>query len=82
MVREVLESVLAASHLRRTALIALLVGTWLTAFNQGDVLMAGGWNATLALKLVLNYLTPFVVANLGLLSRHPLPGTFTPPPKR
>lgn len=67
--RESFATVLAPAHLRRTGLIALLVGSWLSAFNHGDALLAGAWSAKLALKLFLNYLTPFVVANLGLLSR-------------
>lgn len=56
------------AHLRRTVLIALVVGTWLTSFNLGDLLLQGQWNATIAVKLCLDYLTPFVVSNLGLLS--------------
>ena len=55
-------------HLRRTASIAAAVGTWLTIFNQGDILMSGGLSTLVLGKIVLNYLTPFVVANLGLLS--------------
>ncbi|HWU67758.1 MAG TPA: hypothetical protein VN046_02695 [Stenotrophobium sp.] len=57
------------AHLRRTGLIALAVGSWLTAFNLGDLLLQGQWSAAIALKLALNYLTPFVVSNLGLQSR-------------
>lgn len=64
-----IEVVLAPAHLRRTAGTALVVGTWLTAFNQGEVIAAGAWTAALVVKLALNYLTPFVVANVGLLSR-------------
>jgi hypothetical protein len=64
-----LATVLAPQHLRRTGSIALLVGLWLSAFNQGDVLLAGAWSAAMVLKLTLNFLTPFVVSNLGLLSR-------------
>jgi hypothetical protein len=55
-------------HLRRTSTIALVVGSWLTLFNQGEVLASGHVSAVLLLKVLLNYLTPFVVANLGLLS--------------
>ncbi|MEQ1440061.1 hypothetical protein AAG565_11925 [Fontimonas sp. SYSU GA230001] len=75
MNRNVLRTVLAPAHLRRTGLIALIVGSWLTAFNQGDALLAGAWSGRLALKVFLNYLTPFVVANLGLLSRHATPSS-------
>ncbi|MBU6430596.1 MAG: hypothetical protein KGR26_16375 [Cyanobacteria bacterium REEB65] len=49
--------------------MALVVGTWLTLVNQGDLLFTGHWSAGLAGKMVLNYLTPFTVSNLGLLSR-------------
>ncbi len=55
-------------HLRRTVAIAIVVGSWLTLFNQGGVLWAGQASLALLLKVFLNYLTPFVVANLGLLS--------------
>ncbi len=56
-------------HLKRTLLIAFVVGSWLNLFNHGDVLLRGAWSAHLALKLALNYVTPFVVANVGLLAR-------------
>ncbi len=55
-------------HLRRTSTIAFVVGSWLTLFNQGGVLAAGHVDPALLLKVLLNYLTPFVVANFGLLS--------------
>jgi len=35
----------------------------------GEALLAGQWTLRLAIKIALNVLTPFVVANLGLLSR-------------
>jgi hypothetical protein len=53
--------------LRRSAWIAAIVGTVLTAINQGDVLLAGHWSAALAWKLPLTYAVPFVVATLGAL---------------
>ncbi|MGH8190834.1 MAG: nitrate/nitrite transporter NrtS [Rhodanobacteraceae bacterium] len=55
-------------HLKRTVLIALAVGTWLNLFNHGDELIRGVMSAHLAGKLVLNYLTPFIVSNIGLLA--------------
>ncbi len=55
-------------HLRRTFTIAFIVGSWLTLFNQGEVLASGQLDSVLLLKVFLNYLTPFVVANLGLVS--------------
>lgn len=56
-------------HLRRTGAITLLVGTWLTLFNHYGLLLTGVVDAELVLKVFLNYLTPFAVANAGLLSR-------------
>jgi hypothetical protein len=45
-------------HLRRTGSIALVVGTWLTLFNQGDVVWDGHVGGWIWIKIVLNYLTP------------------------
>lgn len=47
------------------ARIALVVGTWLSLLNQGEAVLDGHppW-----VKLVLNYVTPFVVASLGFLA--------------
>ena len=66
--RRILEVCGRPSHLRRTVTIALVVGTWLTLFNQGDAIWADQMGTAVLLKVLLNYLTPFVVANLGLLS--------------
>ena len=55
-------------HLKRTLLIAFAVGTWLNLFNHGEEVLRGVMNAQLAGKLVLNYLTPFIVSNIGLLA--------------
>jgi hypothetical protein len=67
-VSKALPRILYPPHLRRTLLIAATVGTWLTLFNQGDTLITKAMTAVLLGKVCLNYLTPFVVANLGLLS--------------
>lgn len=55
-------------HLKRTLLIAFLVGSWLNLFNHGDELLRGAFTAALAIKLALNYVTPFIVSNFGLLA--------------
>jgi hypothetical protein len=55
-------------HLVRTGGIALVVGTWLTLFNHGPALIAGHLSGALMGKIILNYLTPFTVSNLGLIS--------------
>ena len=56
-------------HLKATGGIALVVGTWLTVVNQADVIAAHGLDGALLVKIALNYLTPFVVSNAGLLAR-------------
>jgi hypothetical protein len=56
------------AHLRRTIMIALVVGTILTAINQLDVILRGDATAFTWLKCGLNYCVPFVVSNLGLLA--------------
>jgi hypothetical protein len=63
------EICLQPHHLTRTLAIALVVGTWLTAFNHGEVLMYAEASGGLWVKVLLNYLTPFVVSNWGLVSR-------------
>jgi hypothetical protein len=45
--------------------IALVVGTILVAVNQGDAIVRGQLSAILALKLVLDYLVPFLVSSTG-----------------
>lgn len=56
-------------HLKATGGVALLVGTWLTLVNQADVIASQGLDIPVLLKVVVNYLTPFIVSNVGLLAR-------------
>ena len=55
-------------NLRRTIPIALVVGALLTAINEGDVLIHREASAATAVKIVFNFLIPFVVSNLGVLA--------------
>jgi hypothetical protein len=58
-------------HLRRTLRIALVVGVLLTAINQLDVILRGDATMVTFIKCGMNFVVPFVVSNLGLLSgRH------------
>lgn len=66
--KEAMRICLRRDHLRRTGRIALVVGTILTAINQGDVILGGDAVAVTWIKAGLNYCVPFVVANLGLLA--------------
>lgn len=59
---------LAPVRLRRTLLIALVVGIILTLINLGDVILDGRATGVTAVKAGLNFVVPFVVSNLGLLS--------------
>jgi hypothetical protein len=52
---------------RRSSVIALIVGSVLLAINQGDAVLAGRWDAALAWKVPLTYLVPFIVATWGAL---------------
>jgi hypothetical protein len=56
------------ANLRRTIKIALVVGTVLTAINEGDVLIHGQASATTAVKIAFNFMIPFIVSNLGVLA--------------
>ncbi len=54
--------------LRRSAVVAVVVGTILTLLNQGDGLFAGQWNNALYWKIPLTYCVPFLVATYGALT--------------
>jgi hypothetical protein len=62
------------AHLRKTVRIAAIVGLVLTAINQLDVIVAGDATAITWVKVGLNFVVPFVVSNLGLLSGRPPTG--------
>ena len=53
--------------LRRSALTALVVGSILTAINQGNILLAGDLPAVLLWKIPLTYCVPFAVSTWGAL---------------
>ena len=54
--------------LRRSAIVAVVVGTILTLLNQGDGLFSGSWNNALYWKIPLTYCVPFLVATYGALT--------------
>jgi len=57
----------------RSALIALIVGTVLTAVNQSDVLFTEGVTVTLLWKVPLTYAVPFAVATLAAMGAAKVP---------
>ena len=61
----------ALRHLRmlkRSLMVAAVVGTILTLLNQGDIIFAGDWEAALYWKVPLTYCVPFCVTTYGALS--------------
>jgi hypothetical protein len=63
-----LDAVVYASRpatLRRSALIALIVGVLLSAANQGGIILRGPWTEGLFAKIVFNCLVPFIVSSVS-----------------
>jgi len=60
---EALRATFGKRQLRRSLLVALVVGTALNAINQGPELLAG--HAPVLWKLALTYAVPFCVASYG-----------------
>ena len=50
---------------QRSLLISLVVGTLLTAINQGNLIVQGDLSANLAWQVPLTYLVPYCVATIG-----------------
>lgn len=53
---------------RTAAPIAVVVGTILSAVNQGHILLAGTADTGTWIRVVINYVVPFTVASIGFLS--------------
>ena len=51
--------------LRRSLVIALVVGSVLTAINQGNIILGWDFPAALYWKIPLTYCVPFCVATAG-----------------
>src|SRR5437763_17070008 len=60
-------TLLRPSLLRRSLLTGLVVGTILTAINQGNILLNGHFPPALFWKIPLTYCVPFCVATCGAL---------------
>ena len=54
--------------LKRSLIASVVVGTALTALNQGDTIISGQIGGALAWKIPLTYCVPFLVATYGALS--------------
>jgi hypothetical protein len=65
--RDALRVIFSSPYLRRTALVALVVGTILFAINQLDVVLQHNATPVTYLKSAITFLVPFCVANYGVL---------------
>ncbi|TME45396.1 MAG: hypothetical protein E6I33_02905 [Chloroflexi bacterium] len=65
--REALAIVCFRPHLRKTVLIALIVGSVIFSINQLDAVLQHTATTVTYLKGALTYLVPFGVSNYGLL---------------
>lgn len=66
--REAVRLFLSGTTARAAGPVALVVGTLLSAVNQGGVLLHGDLTVGVGVKIGVNYVTPFVVASLGFLA--------------
>jgi hypothetical protein len=65
--REALVVVRYRPHLRKTILVALIVGTIIFSINQLDVVLRHRATLGTYVKSVVTYLVPFCVSNYGIL---------------
>ena len=61
--REAARRTLSGPAVRRSLLVAVVVGTALNLINQGPEILAGDW--PVFWKLALTYAVPFLVASYG-----------------
>jgi hypothetical protein len=54
--------------LRRSIVMAMVVGSLLTLINQGDVLLHGQVTTFVVLKICLTYVVPFCVSTISALA--------------
>ena len=51
--------------LKKSLIICMVVGTILTAINQGNFIVTGDFQTAMAWKIPLTYTVPFIVATTG-----------------
>lgn len=66
--RQALMLVIRGETVRVAGKVAVIVGTILSAANQGSVIAAGHSNRVTWVRVGVNYATPFVVASIGYLA--------------
>jgi type III secretory pathway component EscS len=65
--REALILLVSGATTRTCLPIALVVGTVLSLVNQADVIVRGGLDFGILLKIVINFLIPFLTSSTGAL---------------
>lgn len=60
---EALKRTFSGAAIRRSLIVALVIGTILNAINQGDAVFGG--DRVVLWKLLLTYFVPFAVASYG-----------------
>lgn len=66
--REIIGVVTRPQHLKRTVIVALVVGTAFFAMNHLGLVLAGQATPLVWFKAVLTYLIPLCVSSVGVLS--------------
>ena len=61
--RQALRRTFGGPSVRRSFIVALVIGTVLNAINQGPEILSGHW--PIWWKLILTYFVPFAVASYG-----------------
>jgi len=70
---EAVSLLLRGRTVRTAAPIAAVVGTLLSAINQGGVLLDGDASTLTWIRIAANYLIPFLVASTGYLAARRVP---------
>lgn len=65
--REAFVQLVSGATFRTCAPVALVVGTVLSLVNQGDVLVMGMIGGRVTLKVVANFVIPYVTSSTGAL---------------
>lgn len=66
--RDAVRLILAGVTFRTASRVALVVGTILTAINQGSVIVGGDATIATWVRVACNYAIPYVVASIGYLA--------------
>lgn len=65
--RGAIQVVLYGPHIRKTSLVAFVVGSVLFAINHLDVVLRGQATREVWVKATVTYLVPFCTSNIGIL---------------